>query len=242
MVSVVDLESPNDARTATPVVLLVEDSEEIRMVAEVNLEAGGFQVLGVGTGAAAIETLANLCPDVVVLDIGLPDVSGFDVLDQVRHEFPDLPVLLLTARWHESDRIQGFARGADDYLVKPFYVTELVARVRALARRSDARRRLPSLVFDGLTIDTTSRVVAVAGHEVELTAKEFDLLVYMARNPNQAFTREELLRAVWDSSSQWQDSATVTEHVRRVRLKLDPDGSSPRWIVTVRGVGYRFGT
>lgn len=241
MVSVVDLVSPNDARTAVPVVLLVEDSDEIRMVAEVNLEAGGFHVLGVGTGAAAIETLANLCPDVVVLDIGLPDVSGFEVLDQLRNEFPDLPVLLLTARWHESDRIQGFARGADDYLVKPFYVSELVARVRALARRGEARRRRPSFSFEGLTIDTTSRVVTASGREVDLTAKEFDLLVHLARHPHQAFTREELLRAVWDSSSEWQDSATVTEHVRRVRLKIDPDGTGSRWIVTVRGVGYRFG-
>lgn len=227
-------------QTTAPVVLLVEDSDEIRMVAEVNLQAGGFHVLGVASGSAALSTLAEVCPDVVVLDIGLPDLSGLEVLDRLRLLFPDLPVLLLTARWHESDRMQGFERGADDYLVKPFYVSELVARVRALARRSDGRRRLPSMVFDDLAIDVASRTVTRCGEVIELTAREFDLLVHLARHERQAFTREELLRAVWDSSSQWQDSATVTEHVRRIRMKLEPDIAAPRWIRTVRGVGYRF--
>jgi two-component system, OmpR family, phosphate regulon response regulator PhoB len=235
------LNDPTTLLQATaPVVLLVEDSDEIRMVAEVNLQAGGFHVLGVGGGEAALETLAEMRPDVIVLDVGLPDLSGFDVLDRVRELFPDLPVLLLTARWHEADRVQGFERGADDYLVKPFYVSELVARVRVLSRRSEQRRRQPELVFGDLSIDRTSRKVKVAGCDVELTAREFDLLCHLAHHPQQAFTRDDLLAAVWESSSEWQDASTVTEHVRRVRLKIEADPAQPRWITTVRGVGYRF--
>ena len=152
----------------------------------------------------------------------------------------ELPVILLTARAEEVDRVTGLELGADDYVVKPFSPRELTARVRSVLRRSAPRHVPGSLTFDGLTIDTASREVAVEGSRVDLTAREFDLLAFLATNPRQVFSRGQLLEQVWDSSTAWQDPATVTVHVRRLRQKIDADPQNPRWVTTVWGVGYRF--
>jgi DNA-binding response OmpR family regulator len=171
----------------------------------------------------------------------LPAVSGFEVLSEIRRE-GDLPVILLTARADESDRVAGLELGADDYVVKPFSPRELVARVRTVLRRSSPRVPAGPVEFDGIVIDNGRRVAEVEGRTVDLTAKEFDLLAFLVANPNQVFSRGQLLEKVWGSSAEWQDPATVTVHVRRIRQKIEADAQSPRWVQTVWGVGYRFGS
>jgi DNA-binding response OmpR family regulator len=153
-----------------------------------------------------------------------------------------VPVILLSAKGHENDRILGLRLGADDYVVKPFSPGELSARVSTVLRRRSPPVALAAacLEFDSLRIDTTSREVEVAGKPADLTAKEFDLLAFLASSPRQVFSRGQLLSQVWASSSDWQDPATVTEHVRRVRKKIEVNPDRPRWLITVRGVGYRF--
>ena len=152
-----------------------------------------------------------------------------------------LPVILLTARTEEPDRVLGLELGADDYVIKPFSPRELVARVRSVLRRSaPGAKPAEILEYDGLRIDEQARVVTLDGAEVEMTPKEFDLLAFLARSPRQVFSRSQLLEQVWDSSADWQDPSTVTVHVRRLRRKLEVDQENPRWITTVWGVGYRF--
>ncbi len=177
--------------------------------------------------------------DLVVLDVSLPDLSGLDLLRQFRI-VGDVPVIMLSGRGDEADRVAGLESGADDYVVKPFYPRELAARVRSLLRRSGARTRPSVLEFDELTIDTASRQALLHGLPVELTAREFDLLEFLASAPRQAFSRAQLLQRVWGSSSAWQQESTVTEHVRRIRRKLGVEADQSRWIATVRGFGYRF--
>jgi DNA-binding response OmpR family regulator len=172
----------------------------------------------------------------------LPEIDGYSILAELRKR-DDIPVILLTARTEETDRVLGLELGADDYVVKPFSPRELAARVRTVLRRvgrSGPPTPSESLVFDGLEIDGRSREVRVDGELVELTAKEFDLLAYLASAPRQVFSRGQLLEQVWDSSTDWQDASTVTVHIRRIRRKIERDPNEPRWITTVWGVGYRF--
>jgi DNA-binding response OmpR family regulator len=154
----------------------------------------------------------------------------------------DIPVIMLTARAEESDRVAGLELGADDYVVKPFSPRELAARVNGVLRRTNGRQPdLPSpIVYDNLTIDPMSREVVLDGKVVEMTPKEFDVLAFLAASPRQVFSRAQLLESVWQSSPEWQDPATVTVHVRRIRNKIEADPEHPRWISTVWGVGYRF--
>jgi len=176
-----------------------------------------------------------------VLDMMLPGVNGLDILRRIRTA-GDMPVIMLTARAEESDRVAGLELGADDYVVKPFSPRELAARVNGVLRRA-APKADPvseSLEFDGLVIDNRSREVRLAGELVEMTPKEFDVLAHLASSPRQVFSRADLLRDVWQSSPDWQDPATVTVHVRRIRNKIESDPENPRWITTVWGVGYRF--
>ena len=171
----------------------------------------------------------------------LPKIDGYEVTRRLRAR-GDTPIIMLTARKTEADRIAGLEMGADDYVVKPFSAQELVSRVRAVLRRVSqppADVQAPPLEFDGLTIDTASRTVAVRGEERNLSAKEFDLLATLARRPRQVFNREQLLELVWGSAD-YIDPSTVTVHVRRVREKIEEDPSQPRFIATVWGVGYRF--
>jgi DNA-binding response OmpR family regulator len=220
-------------------ILVVDDEPMVREVVTAYLEKEGFAVTGAGDGRAALDLVPRTRPDLIVLDVMLPHVDGFSVLSRIRRD-SDVPVILLTARTDETDRVLGLELGADDYVVKPFSPRELAARVRSVLRRSSARIAPTLLEFDGLTIDGSSREVTVGGRIVDMPPKEFDLLAFMAASPRQVFSRGQLLQHVWDSSPDYQDPSTVTVHVRRVRSKIEADVDTPRWVTTVWGVGYRF--
>lgn len=224
------------AETAKHDVLVVDDEPMVREVVTRYLERDGLNVRSAADGAAALLEFENNPPDLVVLDVMLPHVNGLDVLSEVRRR-GEVPVILLTANGKESERVRGLDLGADDYVVKPFSPRELSARVRSVLRRSAATTDSPIQIGE-LVVDSRSRNVEVAGSQRDLTRREFDLLAFLAANPGQVFSRSQLLDQVWDSSAEWQDPATVTVHVRRLRNKL---GDEPeRWIQTVWGVGYRF--
>ena len=223
-------------------VLVVDDEPMVREVVARYLAREGFSVTEAGDGLSAMTAVDSFRPDLVVLDVMLPGRTGFDVLRTLRARGDAAPpVILLTARVEESDRVLGLELGADDYVVKPFSPRELVARVRTVLRRA---QRVPEtgepLTFDGLAVDPRSREVHVGDERVELTPKEFDVLAFLAASPKQVFSRAQLLHHVWDSSPDFQDSATVTVHVRRIRNKIELNPDEPRWITTVWGVGYRF--
>ncbi len=211
----------------------------VREVVAEYLRRDGMEVCELGDGTDALEWLQDHRPDLVVLDIMLPGTDGLAVLRRLRAA-GDIPVILLTARTEELDRVLGLELGADDYVVKPFSPRELTARVRTVLRRAAPAADGVVLDFDGLRIDPRAREVIVDGRSVVLTAKEFDLLHALAASPRQVFSRRQLLSRVWDSAPEYQDPATVTVHVGRLRQKLEPDPDEPRWIRTARGVGYRF--
>jgi DNA-binding response OmpR family regulator len=203
------------------------------------LERDGFVVAAVADGRAALDVLATSSPDLVVLDVMLPEVDGFDVLSRLRRQ-SEVPVILLTARTEEPDRVLGLELGADDYVVKPFSPRELAARVRSVLRRARPGPPSTRIAYGDLVVDGATREVTVDGDPVELTPKEFDLIAYLAASPRQVFSRGQLLEQVWDSSSDYQDPSTVTVHIRRLRQKIEADASDPRWLQTVWGVGYKF--
>jgi DNA-binding response OmpR family regulator len=232
----VALQNPNGQR-----ILIVDDEPRILEVVATYLRRDGYQVETAVDGETARRGLTEFKPDLVVLDLMLPAVSGFEVLNDIRRD-GDLPVILLTARAEETDRVAGLELGADDYVVKPFSPRELVARVRTVLRRSTTKPLADPYEYDGIVIDTTRRVATVEEERVELTAKEFDLLAFLVAHPLQVFSRGDLLGQVWGSSPEWQDPATVTVHVRRIRQKIEADSQKPRWIQTVWGVGYRLGS
>jgi two-component system phosphate regulon response regulator PhoB len=229
----------SDSHESPGRVLIVDDDEAVRSLLVRYLGLDGYEVDEAADGATALAYMAKELPDLVLLDLSLPSQDGLDVLDRLRRT-TDVPVILLTARGGEADRVMGLKLGADDYVVKPFSPAELSARITTVLRRSKPRRGGARLEFDGLVLDLATREVTVLDELVATTAKEFDLLVFLAASPRQVFSREQLLSNVWGSSSEWQDPATVTEHVRRVRRKIELDPDHPKWIVTVRGVGYRF--
>ena len=222
-------------------VLVVDDEPTVREVVAGYLRRDGHLVSEAADGPTALRLLESEPPDLVVLDMMLPGVNGLDILRRIRAA-GDMPVIMLTARAEESDRVAGLELGADDYVIKPFSPRELAARVNGVLRRAAAKAApvTERLEFDGLVIDNRSREVHRDGELVELTPKEFDVLAHLAAHPRQVFSRADLLRDVWQSSPDWQDSATVTVHVRRIRNKIEADPESPRWITTVWGVGYRF--
>jgi len=220
-------------------ILVVDDDEESRALVRVALEREGFSVLEAGDGAVALDLVRKESPDLVVLDVNLPSKGGFDVLSELRLAH-SVPVIMVTGRDGETDRVLGLELGADDYVVKPFAPRELTSRVRAILRRSAPASDEEHLDFVGLHIDLTSREVKVEGREVGLTTREFELLAFLASSPRRVYSRAQLLERVWSSALEWQDPATVTEHVRRIRLKIEPDRDSPHRIRTVRGVGYAF--
>jgi DNA-binding response OmpR family regulator len=223
-------------------ILVVEDEASIAEVVTLYLKRAGYDVLVASDGRKAMNIFERGQMDFVILDLMLPEVDGLSLTRWLRDR-SDVPIIMLTARREEADRIAGLELGADDYVVKPFSPQELVSRVRAVMRRL-GREQVEagndrSLSFENLSIDPRSRVVKVKEAEVELTAKEFDMLHLLARHPKQVFTREQLLERVWGGSL-YIDPGTVTVHVRRLREKIEEDASKPARLLTVWGVGYKF--
>lgn len=220
-----------------PRVLVVEDAEPVRGLIVRALVGDGCRVTEASTAAEARAVLSESKPQVVVLDLGLPDESGLDLLGEVITG--GVPVVVLTSRGEERDRVLGLELGADEYMVKPFLPRELAIRVRRAATRAGLTPT-PELGGGGLVIDRGTREVSMDGSTVAVTDREFDLLVHMASSPRRVFSRDDLLRDVWRSSPDWQSAATVTEHVHRLRAKLERDPVHPTLIVTVGRAGYRF--
>jgi DNA-binding response OmpR family regulator len=234
-----------DAPTADGrLVLVVDDEPMLRNLLSRLLRMEGFTVIEAEDGQTALDLIDSRAPDLVLLDVMLPARDGLDILGDLRRT-SEVPVILVSALGEEADRVIGLKMGADDYVVKPFSAAELSARIESVLRRAQMRATtVPEatnrLAFPGLVIELQTRDVTVGDEKVEVTAKEFDLLAFLAGSPRQVFSREQLLRQVWGSSSDWQSEATITEHVRRLRRKVEQDPDNPRWITTVRGVGYRF--
>ena len=223
------------------VILVVEDEPSIREVVSLYLKRSGFRVIEAKDWVEAFRVLENSPPDLVILDLMLPNVDGFEITRQLRSK-GDTPIIMLTARRSESDRIAGLEMGADDYVVKPFSPQEVVSRVRAVLRRTYSQETIRSeqpLTYGDLTIQPATRVVTYEGNEKKLTAKEFDLLWFLAQNPQHVFSRDQLLEHVW-GLSEYIDPSTVTVHIRRLREKIERDSTEPRHILTVWGVGYKF--
>jgi DNA-binding response OmpR family regulator len=223
-------------------ILVVEDEASIAEVVSLYLKRAGFRVQIAADGRQAMNIFQRQNPDFVILDLMLPEVDGLSLARWLRDR-SNVPIIMLTARREEIDRIAGLELGADDYVVKPFSPQELVSRVRAVMRRvgreqagAESER---ALSFAGLSIDPLGRVVNVNEVQVDLTAKEFDMLYLLAQHPRQVFTREQLLDRVW-GGAQYIDPGTVTVHVRRLREKVESDPSHPTRLLTVWGVGYKF--
>jgi two-component system, OmpR family, response regulator ResD len=231
-------------------VLVVDDETTIREVVRRYLERDGFHVIEADTGTRALEMVNEQPPDLIVLDIMLPGIDGLAITRRLRNgsdEYEPLavdgnsPIIMLTARTHESERVAGLEIGADDYVTKPFSPQELVARIKAVLRRTghDTSQQEKPLIFESIEIDPVTRLVTVQGQEISLTAKEFDLLWHLARHPRQVFTRTQLLDQVW-GYDYYGDDSTVTVHVRRLREKIEPDAANPTYVQTVWGIGYKF--
>jgi DNA-binding response OmpR family regulator len=237
------LEASNDLATQCRRVLVVDDEATIRDVVGEYLALEGYCVALAPSGLEALRMAAASPPDLVILDITLPGIDGFEVCRRLRMTSA-VPIMMLTARADDADKLAGFGIGADDYLTKPFNPRELVARVNAIMRRLEAMS-LPAMVFDGdlhfgdMVIRSQLRQAERNGAPLELTTKEFDLLQFLATHPKQVFTREQLLLHVWNYEHYGEDS-TVTVHMRRLREKVEPDPAHPRHLRTVWGIGYKF--
>ncbi len=222
-------------------ILLIEDEPSVGEVVGLYLRRAGYEVVIARDGRDALDILDRSFPQLVILDLMLPNVDGWEILQWVRTR-SNVPIIVLTARREESDRIAGLEMGADDYITKPFSPQELVSRVRAVLRRGrtdlPANQMLP-LAFGDLAIDIGKRIVTLKSVEVDLTQKEFDLLLLLTRHPKQVFSRNQLLERVWGISD-FIDPGTVTVHMRRLREKIESDPSNPRHILTIWGVGYKF--
>ena len=233
----------NNAQT----ILVVEDEATIREVLRRYLEREGFRVTEARDGYETLDAVAEAAPDLIILDLMLPGIDGLTITRHLRQTTSgakkDVPIIMLTARGETSDRIRGLDLGADDYIAKPFSPREVVSRIHAVLRRSApaAPQTGELLHFPTLSIDTGAHTVSVGDRKVSLSSKEFDLLVFFARNPYQVFSRSQLLDNVW-GYEYYGDPSTVTVHIRRLREKIEADPSKPAFIETVWGVGYRFNT
>jgi DNA-binding response OmpR family regulator len=225
-------------------VLIVDDDAELVKLMQTFLEGDGYEVLTANDSVTALRLTASQNPELVLLDIVLGKEDGRDILRELRL-ISDVPTIFLTGRGLESERIAGLKLGADDYIVKPFSLGEVSARIESVLRRSGVSAKqheidAPTMRFGDLQINESTHEVRLGENLLDLTSKEFALLTFMASTPRQVYTRAQLLDHVWESSSEWQNEATVTEHIRRIRLKIEEDSDHPKWITTVRGVGYRF--
>jgi DNA-binding response OmpR family regulator len=220
-------------------ILIVDDERPLLRALAMNMTARGYQVTEADTGTKALTAAAADDYDVILLDLGLPDLSGMDVIRAVR-EYGTTPIIVLSARTGSSDKVTALDLGADDYVTKPFSPRELAARVRTVLRRArQAPESVERLVFDDIELDAGMREVVSAGERLHLTAREFDLLFFLASNPGHVFSRDQLMTSVWGYSSAL-DTGTVTVHIRRLRSKIEADPANPAHLQTVWGVGYRF--
>jgi DNA-binding response OmpR family regulator len=227
-----------DVSNRRPVVLVVDDAPEAQAAATAAVEGAGWAAIAASTGAQAVRAVEAGDVHLVVLDLGLPDLDGMRVLDQIRLR-SDVAIIVATGRDDLAVRLDALERGADDYLTKPFSMRELTARIGAVLRRTRAVEP-DALTFDDLVIDFVRRGATVGDVDCELRPKEFELLAYLALEPGRVHSRDELLRSVWRSSSEWQVVNTVAEHVRRLRKKIERDPDAPRFILSRRGAGYWF--
>jgi DNA-binding response OmpR family regulator len=223
-------------------VLVVDDDATVAEVVLTYLRREGYDARHAADGLAALEVAASYTPDLVVLDLMLPGIDGLEVCRRLRAGSADLPIVMLTARGEEEDRVLGLEVGADDYVTKPFSARELVLRIQSVLRRthgSELATKLPAILEDrSLRLNTSARTALLEGEDLQLTAREFDLLAHLMAYPGHAFSREELMERVW--GWEYGDRSTVTVHVRRLREKVEPDPSSPQRLMTVWGVGYRW--
>ena len=221
-------------------ILVVEDEPMVAEVVGRYLRRDGHDVQCVADGAMALDAFTRFQPDLVVLDVMLPNLDGMEVCRQIR-AMSQVPVIMLTARGEEIDKLLGLGLGADDYMTKPFSPRELAARVKTVLRRSSARADIDgeALRFEDLRINGRTRVVEDRRGAIKLTAREFDLLIHLAKHPNQVFSRDQLMNSVWDYEFAG-DASTVTVHMRRLRAKVEADPSRPRHLKTIWGVGYKF--
>lgn len=221
-------------------ILLVEDDERISEPLLRVLATEGYEVVHAPTGNEGLDIVANRKPDLMLLDLTLPDIDGLDVCRKVREDHPELPIIMLTARAEEMDVIVGLGAGADDYVPKPFRLAELVARIKARLRVASAAQQMPRELTGGpLRVNTESRRAYLDDQELELTSKEFDLLALLMSKPDVTFTREQIMATVWDENY-WGSTRTLDTHISTLRRKIGDDTDPPTLIVTVRGVGFRF--
>jgi two-component system, OmpR family, alkaline phosphatase synthesis response regulator PhoP len=220
-------------------ILVVEDDLAILTGLSMNLRFEGYEVLQAQDGRQGLARALDEEPDLLVLDLMLPEFNGFELLKELRQRGRDTPVVVLSAKGAETDKIFGLDLGADDYVVKPFGLQELLARIKAVLRRRFPPSGQPPVGFGDVKVDLTAKKVTRAGQPVELTAQEFKLLAHFLTHPGRTFNREELLSAAWGFG--YEGSArTVDNFMRQLRLKLEPDPEAPRYFLTVRGLGYRF--
>jgi DNA-binding response OmpR family regulator len=227
-------------------ILMVEDEPSVGEVVSLYLRRAGFAVAVLRDGREALAALEKQLPSLVILDLMLPGADGLEITSWLRSR-SDVPIIMLTARSAETDRIAGLEMGADDYVVKPFSPQELVSRVRAVLRRAhpaggqeaDQDGSEQVIVHGDIRIDPQKRLVTIRGEEKVITAKEFDLLYHLSRHPRQVFSRDQLLERIWGLAD-YIDPSTVTVHIRRLREKIEPDPANPRHLITVWGVGYKF--
>lgn len=218
-------------------ILIVDDEVSIRELIRFNLEKEGFDTVSAGDGPEALEIFHAKRPDLVLLDIMLPTMDGWEVCKALRKE-SNVPIIMLTAKGDESERVSGLEMGADDYITKPFSPKELVARIRAVLRRANPEEETTQVALDDLVIDIDRHEVTVAGKPVSLTPKEFDLLLLLVRNRGKVLSRDMLLETVW-GYDYGGETRTVDVHIRRLRQKLNDDPQNPKYIHTVHGVGYK---
>jgi len=224
-------------------ILIIEDEEAIADLEKDYLELSGFEVKICNTGDEGLQTALREEFDLIVLDLMLPGLDGFEVCKKIREE-KNIPIIMVSAKKEDIDKIRGLGMGADDYMTKPFSPSELVARVKAHLARYDrlvgsSNKNTDVIEIRGIRIDKTARRVIVDGEEKAFTGKEFDLLTFLAEHPNHVYTKEELFREIWDMDS-IGDIATVTVHIKKIREKIEFDSAKPQYIETIWGVGYRF--
>src|SRR5262247_2006336 len=224
-----------------PRILIVDDEPEMVRGLEDNLRFEGYQTLSATDGRRGLALALSEAPDLVLLDIMMPDMSGWDFCRELRAKGLDVPIIMLTARGEEDDRVRGLELGADDYVAKPFALRELLARVRAVLRRPGPRQKFEEFAFGDARIHRRARRVFKAGAEVRLTRKEFDLLVYLVEHRGEVVTRERLLDEVW-GYERFPTTRTVDTHILRLRRKFEADADRPVWILTLHGHGYKFAT